>query len=52
MTDTTPAVGQAVIDGFSGMSAQLLLIIPAALGLALLTWGAPKAVKFFKGLAK
>lgn len=42
----------AVIGGLDGLDAQLLLVIPAALGVAALRWGAPVMVRFFKSLSK
>jgi hypothetical protein len=42
----------ALVNGvLTDLSAELLIVVPAALGVAGLLWGAPKAVKFFKRLA-
>lgn len=45
-------VGTAVNAALSDISAELLLVLPAGLGVAALLWGAPKAVGFFKRIAK
>lgn len=45
-------IGTAVNTALDGISAELLLVLPAGLGVAGLIWGAPKAVAFFKRIAK
>lgn len=45
-------LGTAVNTALSGISAELLLVLPAGLAVAGLIWGAPKALGFFKKVAK
>ena len=45
-------IGTAVNDVLSDLSAELLLVLPAGLAVAGLLWGAPKALGFFKRIAK
>ncbi|MEV5004020.1 hypothetical protein [Nocardioides sp. LML1-1-1.1] len=42
----------SVLAGFADAPAELLLVVPAALGVAAIRWGGPVMVGFFKRLAK
>ena len=45
-------IGTAVTTALGDLSTELLLVLPAGLGVAALIWGAPKALGFFKKVAK
>lgn len=45
-------ISTTVNAAFSDLSAELLLVAPAAIGVAGILWGIPKAVGFFKRVAK
>lgn len=45
-------ISTTVNGALGDVNAELLLIAPAAIGVAALLWGIPKAVGFFKRVAK
>lgn len=45
------SIGTTVNGALSGIEAELLVVAPAAIGVAALLWGIPKAVRFFKRVA-
>lgn len=42
----------AITGALDGLDAQLLLLVPVALGVTVITWGTPRMVGFFKKIAK
>jgi hypothetical protein len=45
-------ISGAVIAAVSGYAAELMLIVPVAVGVFIVVWGLPKAFRFFRSLAK
>lgn len=45
-------IAAPVIAALDGLSTELLLLVPIGLAVTAVTWGTPKAIGFFRKIAK